>query len=48
LPPGWPATELPIERVGILADGLQVRPRAEGLASLAAELRRQPPPAKAA
>ncbi len=37
-----------VERVDVQADGLEVRLRAEGLASLVAELRQQPAPAKAA
>ena len=37
-----------VERVDVQADGLEVRLRAEGLASLVAELRLQPISAKAA
>ena len=37
-----------VERVEVQADGLEVRLRAEGLASLVAELRQQPVPTKAA
>jgi site-specific DNA recombinase len=37
-----------VERVDVQVDGLEVRLRAEGLASLAAELRQQPVTAKAA
>ena len=37
-----------VERVDVRADGLEVRLRAEGLASLVAELRQQPPAPKAA
>ena len=40
--------KLLVERVDVLVDGLEVRLRAEGLASLVAELREQPLPAKAA
>jgi hypothetical protein len=41
--------KLLIERVDVQADGLEVRLRAEGLASFVAELRQQPlAPAKAA
>ena len=40
--------KLLVERVDVQADGLEVRLRAEGLASLVAELRQQPAPAKAA
>ena len=40
--------KLLVERVDVLVDGLEVRLRAEGLASLVAELRPQPVPAKAA
>ena len=42
------ATKLLVGRVDVHADGLQVRLRAEGLASLAAELRQQPVLARAA
>ena len=37
-----------VERVDVMVDGLEVRLRAEGLASLVAELRQVPLPAKAA
>jgi hypothetical protein len=37
-----------VERVDVQVDGLEVRLRAEGLASLVTELRQQPAPAKAA
>ena len=40
--------KLLVERVDVMVDGLEVRLRAEGLASLVAELRQQPVPAKAA
>jgi DNA invertase Pin-like site-specific DNA recombinase len=40
--------KLLVERVDVQADGLEVRVRAEGLASLVAELRQQPMTAKAA
>ena len=40
--------KLLVERVDVMVDGLEVRLRAEGLASLVAELRQQPMPAKAA
>ena len=40
--------KLLVERIDVSADGLEVRLRAEGLASLVAELRQQPPIAKAA
>ena len=40
--------KLLVERVDVQVDGLEVRLRAEGLASLVAELRQQPVPAKAA
>jgi DNA invertase Pin-like site-specific DNA recombinase len=40
--------KLLVERVDVHVDGLEVRLRAEGLASLVAELRQQPPAAKAA
>ena len=40
--------KLLVERVDVQADGLEVRLRAEGLASLVAELRQQPATAKAA
>jgi site-specific DNA recombinase len=40
--------KLMIERVDVMVDGLKVRLRAEGLASLVAELRQQPVAAKAA
>ena len=41
-------TKLLVERVDLMIDGLEVRLRAEGHASLVAELRQQPVPAKAA
>ncbi len=40
--------QLLVERVDVHVDGLEVRLRAEGLASLVAELRQQPVPAKSA
>ena len=40
--------KLLVERVDLMIDGLEVRLRAEGLASLVAELRQQPVSAKAA
>jgi hypothetical protein len=40
--------KLLVERVDVQVDGLEVRLRAEGLASLVAELRQQPAAAKAA
>jgi site-specific DNA recombinase len=40
--------KLLVERVDVTIDGLEVRLRADGLASLVAELRQQPVPAKAA
>ena len=40
--------KLLVERVDVQVDGLEVRLQADGLASLVAELRQQPTPAKAA